>query len=281
MNVGFIGLGNIGKAIAKRLLEKGIPLTVYNRTGSKAEGLDATIAATPTAACGGEVVFLCLFDSVAVEEVLTGDDGLLELDLSGKIIVDLTTNHFDDAEGFADTITALGGSYLEAPVIGSVVPASKGSLTVLVSGEEETYEKVLPYLQIIGSTIFFLGEPGLASRMKLVNNMVLGSFMTALAEGLSLGVSAGFTPETVLQVLEAGAGQSLVLTAKKAKLLENDFSPHFSVGAIYKDLHYMQDLARHMGRPMFTGSTAKELFAMAVKQGLEDEDFSAVYEALK
>ena len=281
MNVGFIGLGKIGKAIAGRLIEKGTPLTIYNRTASKAEGLDATVAATPAAACAGKVIFLCLFDSAAVEDVLTGDDGLLQLDLSGKIIVDLTTNHFEDAEGFADTISALGASYVEAPVIGSVIPAAKGALTVLVSGDEAAYEKVLSYLQIIGNTIFYLGEPGLASRMKLVNNMVLGSFMAAIAEGLSLGVSAGFTPETVLQVLEAGAGQSLVLTAKKTKLLENDFSPHFSVGAIFKNLHYMQDLAKQMGRPAFTCSTAKELFAMAIKQGLEDEDFSAVYEALK
>ena len=281
MNVGFIGLGNIGKAIAGRLIEKGIPLTVYNRTASKTEGLDAAVAATPAAACAGEVIFLCLFDSAAVEEILTGDDGLLQLDLSGKTIVDLTTNHFEDAEGFADTISALGASYVEAPVIGSVIPAAKGALTVLVSGDEAAYEKVLSYLQIIGSTIFYLGEPGMASRMKLVNNMVLGSFMAAIAEGLSLGVAAGFTPETVLQLLEAGAGNSMVLSAKKAKLLENDFSPHFSVGAIFKDLHYMQDLAKQMGRPAFTGSTAKELFAMAIKQGLEDEDFSAVYEALK
>lgn len=281
MKAGFIGLGNIGKAIAGRLIEKGVDLTVYNRTLEKAAGLSAAIAEPPALVGENDTIFLCLFDSDAVEEVLTGDGGLMEADLAGKVIVDLTTNHFSEAENFHDLVSNLGGSYLEAPVVGSVIPASSGLLTVLVSGDEDVFSDTLPFLEMIGKNIFYLGDPGLASRMKLINNLVLGSFMAVLAEALTFGEAAGFDKGKVMEVLEAGAGSSMVLNAKKAKLLEEDFSPHFSVSAIFKDLHYLQDLAHHLGKPLFTGSVTKELFAMAVARGLEDRDFSAVYEALR
>jgi 3-hydroxyisobutyrate dehydrogenase len=281
MKAGFIGLGKIGKPIARHLIDAGVELTVYNRTTEKAAGLSAAIAESPAQVCENDTVFLCLFDSDAVEEVFTGDGGLLEADLSGKVIVDLTTNHFSEAENFHDRVAVLGGSYLETPVIGSVVPASSGQLTILVSGGEDTFNMTLPFLKIVGKKIFYLGEPGLASRMKLINNMVLGSFMTALAEALAFGEIAGFEKNRVLEILESGAGSSMLLNAKREKLLEEDFSPHFSVSAILKDLHYVQDLARQLGRPLFTGTMAEELFAAAVSKGMGDRDLSAVYEVLK
>ncbi len=281
MRAGFAGLGNLGKAVAGRLIDAEVNLTVWNRTPGKAAGLRAQQADTPAELTGLDVIFLCLFDSEAVEEVLTGEGGLLEGDLSGKVIVDLSTNHFLEAEGFHDLVAGLGGSYLEAPVVGSIVPASKGLLTILVSGDRDIFQNILPLLEILGKNIFYLGEPGLASRMKLVNNLVLGSFMAALAEALSLGIAAGLDKERVLEVLEAGAGNSMVLTAKKGKLLDEDFSPHFAVSAIFKDLHYTQDLARYLGRPLFTGSIAKELFGMGVARGFENEDFCSVFKVLK
>ncbi len=282
MNAGFIGLGVLGRTIAQRLIDQDVALTVWNRTPGKAEGLRADVAASPAEVIARTpVVFLNLRDSAAVDAVLNGDHGLLSGDVHGKIIIDTTTNHFVDVTRFHAAVSARGGSYLEAPVLGSVVPASKGALTVVVSGEQAAFEQAKPLIEKIGSTIFFLGEAGLASKMKLVNNLVLGTFMAVLGEAVTMGEAAGIEKARVIEILAAGAGNSGVLNAKRQKLLDEDFAPHFSAALIYKDLHYLQDLARSLDRPLFTGSAVKELYALALQRGVADQDFSVIYDLLK
>jgi 3-hydroxyisobutyrate dehydrogenase len=282
MKAGFIGLGALGKAMAQRLIEQGVELVVWNRTLTKASDLDASVANSPRDVIGQvPVVFVNVRDSDAVETVLSGSDGLLSGDCRGKTIIDTTTNHFGAVAAFHSMVAGRHGAYLEAPVAGSVVPASKGALTVLVSGEKAIFEQARPYLDKIGSTIVYLGDTGLATKMKLINNMVLGSFMAILAEAVAFGEAVGLDKAQVLDLLAAGAGNSGVLNAKRQKLLDEDFSPHFSVSLVYKDLHYMQDLARSLGRPDFMGSLAKELYALAYLDGLESQDFSAIYAVLK
>mgnify|MGYP005831922811 CR=1 FL=1 len=278
MKVGFIGLGSLGKAIAGRLIETGVELSVWNRSKSKATGMAAAVADSPRELISkNDVVALCLSDSGAVKEVLEGEKGLLTGGLAGKIIIDHTTNHFEPVIGFHEQITKAGGFYLEAPVLGSVIPASKGLLTVLVSGEKTIYDKMLPYFEKVGKSIFFMGEPSLATRMKLVNNLVLGNLMAVLAEAVAFGEACGVEREKVIEILSKGAGDSGVLNGKREKLLKEDFSPHFSSAMIHKDLHYLQDLARRMKRPLLTGSVVKEIFGMTFREGLEKDDFSAVY----
>lgn len=282
MKAGFIGLGHLGRAMAERLLKEGVELTVWNRTKKKAEGLGADSAESPAAlSTRADVLFLNLFDSAAVRAVMEGKGGLLEGDLKGKTIIDTTTNHFTDVVSFHETLRENGAYYLESPVLGSVVPASRGALTVLVSGQREAFDRALPYLEKIGKHIYFLGAPALATKMKLINNLVLGAFMASIAEALAFGEKAGMDREQVLDILKSGAGNSVVLDAKREKLLTEDFSTHFSAALMYKDLHYMQDLARQMRWPLFTGSAVKELFAMTFPRGLDSLDFSAVYKALK
>lgn len=281
MKAGFIGLGALGHAIAQHLIETGVELVVWNRTLAKTQGLNASVAESPANVIDqAPHVFINLTDSQAVEAVLTADGGLLAGDCDGKIIIDTTTNHFAEVARFQAMVAARGGAYLEAPVMGSVVPASKGALTVLVSGERPAFEEALPYLNLIGSQIIYLEQIGLASKMKLINNMVLGAFMAALAEAVAMGEAVGLDKARVLELLAAGAGKSGVLSAKQQKLLDEDFSPHFSVAMIYKDLHYLQDLARSLRRPVFTGSAVKELYALALSQAA-DQDFSAIYSVFK
>lgn len=282
MKVGFIGLGSLGKAIAGRLIETGVELSVWNRSKSKATGMAAAVADSPKELISNnDVVALCLSDSGAVREVLEGEKGLLTGDLAGKIIIDHTTNHFEPVTGFHEQIRKAGGFYLEAPVLGSVIPASKGLLTVLVSGEKAIYEKIFPYFEKMGKNIFFMGEPSVATRMKLVNNLVLGNLMAVLAEAVAFGEACGVEREKVIEILSKGAGDSGVLNGKREKLLKEDFSPHFSSAMIHKDLHYLQDLARRMKRPLLTGSVVKEIFGMTFREGLEKDDFSAVYRLFK
>lgn len=278
MHLGFIGLGHLGKAVAGRLLECGHELTAWNRSAGKAADLDLSLASSPkSVAEAADIIFLCLFDSNAVHEVLSKDQGLLSGDATGKIIVDLTTNHFKEVETFHTLCNKAGALYLETPVLGSVIPASQGALTVLVSGNKAAYDKIKPVLENIGKHVFFLSEPGMATKMKLINNLTLGSFMATLAEALSLGENIGLAKEEILEILSVGGGNSLLLNAKRKKLEEQDFSTHFSSSLIYKDLHCLQDLAYELKRPIFTGAVVKELYGKTFSQGLAEEDFSAIY----
>lgn len=282
MKTGFVGLGHLGNAMAMRLMSEGVELIVWNRTKEKATDLGAEIAESPSGvAAKADVVFLNLFDSAAVRAVLTGKGGLLEADCREKIIIDTTTNHFRDVVSFHDMLRDRGGYYLESPVLGSVVPASQGNLTVLVSGDSAAYEKARPLLEKIGKHIFYLEKPSFAVKMKLINNLALGTFMAAIAETVAFGEKAGIEKSKVIEILSAGAGNSAVLNAKKDKLLDEDFSAHFSSALMYKDLHYLQDLAWSLKMPLFTGSMAKELFGMTFAKGIEGLDFSAVYKIMK
>ena len=278
MKVGLIGLGHLGKTIAQHLTDEGIDLSVWNRTPEKAEGLGIPVAASPRElADRSDIVILNLFDSTAVEEVLTGTEGIFSGKCAGKTIIDTTTNHFDRVAIFHDLCREHGVSYLECPVLGSVVPASQGALTVLISGDRTVYEHVRQILEKLGKTHFFLGEPALATKMKLVNNLVLGSYMATCAEAVTLGEAAGISRSDCIDILLAGAGNSMVLNAKKDKLKNEEFSTHFSSALIYKDLHYLQDLCRTMKKPLVTGSMVKEVFALTRSKGIDHLDFSAVY----
>lgn len=282
MKAGFVGLGHLGKAMARRLISEGIELVVWNRTREKASDLGVKIADNPASLISEvEILFMNLFDSAAVEAVIAGKEGILKGECKGKIIIDTTTNHFELVMLFHEILRKHEASYLESPVLGSVVPASQGALTVLVSGEKIAFDKALPYIEKIGKNSFYLGEPTLATKMKLINNLALGSFMATLAEAVVFGEKAGIEKAKVLDILAAGAGNSAVLNAKREKLTKEDFSTHFSSSLIYKDLHYLQDLARSLKRPLFTGSVAKELFGMTFSRDLDSLDFSGIYRILK
>ena len=286
MDAGFIGLGTLGKPMAQRLLRQGVTLAIWNRTPQKARDFaeigNAVVADTPARLLAQtDIVFLNLRDSDAVESVLTGPEGLLQGNMAGKLVIDTTTNHFAQVTAFHKMVAEAGGAYLEAPVAGSVVPATNGTLTILVSGKESDLARARPYLEHLGTTIFHLETPGLATRMKLINNVVLGTFMATLAEAVALGEAAGITKADVLEILAAGGGNSGVLRAKTAKLQEEDFSTHFSGAMIHKDLHYAGELARALNRPLFTGGLTKELFGLMFLDGTADEDFAAIYKQFK
>ena len=283
MHVGFIGLGSLGKAVAGRLLDCGHSLTVWNRTPGKTGGLDAAVAGSPVSLSEkADIIFLCLSESSSVRQVLTLEEyGLLAGNVSGKIIVDLTTNHFSQVMDFHALCRRAGAAYLEAPVLGSIIPASQGALTILVSGEKRTYETAKPIMEDIGKHLFYLEKPSLATKMKLVNNLTLASFMATIAEATAFGEKVGLDKKDILDILSSGAGNSMVLNAKKNKLLEEDFSVHFSSALLLKDLHCLQDLAYVNRQPLFTGAVIKELYAKTCESGFDEEDFSAIYKLFR
>ena len=282
MAIGFIGLGNLGTAITTRLSQLGETLVVYNRNIEKIKNLGYEIVSSPKEILQKcDVIFLCLFDSEAVKQILTANNGLLCEELKGKTIIDLTTNHYEEVLEFHKLVNDFGGNYLENPVFGSVAPALKGELTVVSSGKTEVFEAMKPILEKIAKEIFHLEIPASATKMKLINNLCLGSFMATLAECTALAESCEIPKAKALEILGVGGGQSLVLKAKTQKLIDEDFSAHFSNNAINKDLHLLQDLAYNLKLPLYSAAIPKELFSKMKMMGKGEEDFSSIYQLFK
>lgn len=282
MKIGFIGLGNLGRAICERLASVDVELIIYNRNKDKIKDLPYNVSDTPKELLKEcDVIFLCLFDSNAVKEILTQDNGLLCEELKGKTIIDLTTNHYEEVLEFHKMVNDIGGNYLENPVFGSVAPALKGLLTVVASGKKEVFDNVKPILEKIAVEIFHLEVPSSATKMKLINNLCLGSFMATLAECTALAENCEIPKAKALEILGVGGGQSLVLKAKTQKLIDEDFSAHFSNNAINKDLHLVQDLAYNLNQPLYTAAIPKELFSKMKMMGKGEEDFSSIYKLFK
>ncbi|MGB9935677.1 MULTISPECIES: NAD(P)-dependent oxidoreductase [Thermodesulfovibrio] len=282
MKIGFIGLGNLGKAMAKRLISEGVELIVWNRTIDKAKELGCLIANTPSELISQvDMLILNLKDSIAVKDVLINQNGLIYGNCENKIVIDTTTNHFEEVLEFYSLLKEKRAYYLESPVLGSVIPASQGLLTVLVSGDKTAFERAKFILEKIGKSIFYLEKEGVATKMKLINNLVLGSFMATLAEAIVFAEESGIDKERAIEILLSGAGNSMVLNVKKQKIIDEDFTPHFTNALIYKDLDYIHDLAKLLKRPLFTGSILKEIYATALLKGVENEDFSSIYKIFK
>ncbi len=282
MKVGFIGLGNLGKTIAKRLIDKGVELIVWNRTKEKALDLGVPLVDKPKDLLNFvDRVFVILFDSQASEEVIFGKDGLAEGQIEGKTIIDMTTNHYAYSTLAYEELKKLKAYYLDAPVLGSVIPAQKGELTILVGGDREKFEENVALFEKFCKNILYVGKAGDATKLKLINNMVLGGFMQVLSEAIGIGELLGFSRELLIEVLEKGAGKSYILEVKKKKLLERDFSPHFSVNLIHKDLHYAEDMIKEIGSFTLSLQNVKNAYALAKYLGMGEEDFSVLVELYK
>ncbi len=279
--IGWIGLGHMGLPMARNLKNAGYDVHVWNRDIEKAEksglpykeSLEELIKEK-------DIIITMLFDSKSVEEVYKKIFDTCK-NIEKKVFIDMTTIHPDTAKWLAEEIIKRGGSFLEAPVLGSVIPAEKGELTIVVSGDEDVYEAHLDIFQVLGKAIFYMGNYGNASTMKLINNTVLGGFMAILAEAFAFAKKAGIDTKLALDILSNGAGQSLVLNAKKEKLLKEDYSTHFSVDLIHKDLTYALDIAQKKKYPTILTANTRELFNSARAHGLSDKDFCAILEVFK
>jgi len=280
MKIGFAGFGNLGSAIARRLKSLGVDVIVYNRTKSKV--IDFKAVDYPYELLEEtDLVIVNVFDSLASKEIIFGEKGFVKGNIKGKTIVDTTTNHYAYVKEAYDKLTSLGAFYLDAPVLGSVIPASKGELIMLVGGDEDVFKSKEDVLKLFTKERIYLGPVPNGTYGKLINNIVLGAFMDAIAQAVGIGESIGLSKELILKFLELGAGNSYILSIKKQKLLQEDFSPQFSVKAIYKDLHYAQDLLKDFGLFSFSLSSVKETYGLAIKSDIADLDFSAIYNLYK
>jgi 3-hydroxyisobutyrate dehydrogenase-like beta-hydroxyacid dehydrogenase len=282
---GFIGLGIMGSAMAKNLLRAGFQVTVWNRSDSRTvelTSLGAIRGETPRAvieAC--PVTFAMLSDPAAAEEVCFGDGGVLAGIGEGKGYVDMSTVDAATSRRIAAAIGTKGGRYLEAPVSGSRKPAEEGNLIILAAGDMSLFDDAMPAFDTMGKKTLFLGEVGNGANMKLVVNMVMGGMMAIFCEGIALAGRAGINPSDLLEVIDSGAIANTMFRLKGGSISYDDFSVAFPLKHMQKDLRLAVSLGDQTGQPLFTAAAANETFKRAREMGLGEEDFSAVFKAVK
>jgi 3-hydroxyisobutyrate dehydrogenase and related beta-hydroxyacid dehydrogenases len=282
--LGFIGLGRMGRVMAGRLLAAGFPLTVHNRTRARAEALlagGAAWAETPAEVTArSDLVFTILTDDHAVETVYVGRDGLLSIDASGRLFIEMSTIRTSTILSLAGMVEQRGARLLDAPVSGTVAPAREGQLLVLVGGRTSDLARARPALGVLGRRIIHLGGQGAGTTMKLVLNMTMACFWGALAESLAVGQQFGLDIETMLDVYLDSAVAPPALRSKTPTLLGETSEVAFDVTGVRKDLLAMVATAQDAGVPAPVASAALAHFAAATAAGYGERDLAAVVEYL-
>lgn len=278
--VGFIGLGIMGKPMAQNLIEAGHDLILYNRTREKADELaadNATIANSPReVAEQADVIITMLPDSPQVEEVLTGEDGVFEGIQEGALIVDMSTISPVVTEKLADEAKESGASMLDAPVSGGDVGAIDGTLSIMVGGSEEDFERAKPLFEVMGKTITRVGASGTGQVVKAANQIVVALTIEAVSEALVLGSKAGVAPEKILDVLGGGLAGNKVMEAKREKFLGHSFDPGFKIELHHKDLGIALAAGREYGVTLPVTAVVDQMLETLKAKGKGDRDHSAI-----
>jgi 3-hydroxyisobutyrate dehydrogenase-like beta-hydroxyacid dehydrogenase len=278
--IGFIGLGIMGQPMALNLLKAGHKLTVYNRTAEKAEPLrqaGAQVASTPAAAAkGADFVILIVTDTMAVEEVVVGKDGILGTVASGAIVIDSSTISPAVSRKMACQVAGKGASWLDAAVTGSRHGAEKGELTFMVGGDPQTFERALPILQVMGKKHIYCGLNGMGLSAKLAQNTIQATMLEVFSEGLVLATKTGVAPETMLEILQSSLARAALTDFKAPFILKGDFTPYFPLKLMHKDLELAMEAGYAHGVPMPTLAAVKEVYSAAKAQGKGDLDYAAI-----
>ncbi|XP_031217450.1 putative oxidoreductase GLYR1 isoform X4 [Mastomys coucha] len=275
--IGFLGLGLMGSGIVSNLLKMGHTVTVWNRTAEK-EG--ARLGRTPAEVVSTcDITFACVSDPKAAKDLVLGPSGVLQGIRPGKCYVDMSTVDADTVTELAQVIVSRGGRFLEAPVSGNQQLSNDGMLVILAAGDRGLYEDCSSCFQAMGKTSFFLGEVGNAAKMMLIVNMVQGSFMATIAEGLTLAQVTGQSQQTLLDILNQGQLASIFLDQKCQNILQGNFKPDFYLKYIQKDLRLAIALGDAVNHPTPMAAAANEVYKRAKALDQSDNDMSAVYRA--
>ena len=278
--VGFVGLGIMGAAMAGNLLEAGHELVVHNRTRTKAEQLaqhGARVADSPReVADGSDVIITMLPGPPEVEEVVAGEGGLLEGASRGSLIVDMSTSSPLLARQLAHAARARGVGMLDAPVSGGDIGARDGTLSIMVGGEEDDFERVGSLFEVMGETVVHVGGTGAGQVVKACNQIVVALVIEAVAEAMVLGTKAGVAPGRVLKVLSGGLASSKVLEVKGEKFLSHEFTPGGKVEYHRKDLRIALAAGREYGVTLPIAALVEQMFGVLVAKGRGGWDHSAL-----
>lgn len=281
MQVAFIGLGIMGQAMATNLVKAGHQVTVWNRTpGKLVEG--AGLAPTPAAAAqGAQVVWLCVSDTDAVEQVIFGSDGVEASISEGMIIADSSTISPSATLRFAERVGTKGASWVDAPMTGSKIGARDGTLVFIVGGTEPAIERLKPLFAAMGKKIFRMGETGKGQATKLVMNLQIAMIFEGFVEALTLGAKLGVDPQQLISLIEATMVRSGVVEYKAPFILQRDFTPNFPLRLMHKDIRLALDAAKEARVKLPGLETVEEIYEMATEDGNRDLDYAATLTLLE
>lgn len=280
MRIGFIGTGVMGKSIVGHFLAAGHEVSVFNRTKSKTDELVAKGAVwkdTPAEVTTfSEIVFSMVGYPSDVEEIYYGEKGILSVDVTNKILIDLTTSTPTLAEKIYQTAKEKGAASLDAPVSGGDLGAQNGTLTIMVGGDQVAYDRVTPLFEIMGKSYSLQGAAGAGQHTKMANQIMIAGTMTGLTEMLVYAKAADLDVEKVLDTLSGGAAQNWSMTNYAPRILKTDYSPGFFVKHFIKDLKIALDEAEKMQLDLPATKLATELYERLADQGFENDGTQAL-----
>lgn len=280
LTVGYIGLGLMGKSMARNIMKAGFPLVVYNRSRASVDELvaeGAKAASSPAeVAAQVDVVFTNVPDSPDVEQVVLGVNGVLEGARPGLIYVDNSTIKPATARFIAEKLAEKGVAALDAPVSGGDIGARNGTLTIMVGGPADALETVMPVLQAMGKSITLIGETGAGQIAKAANQIMVAAQMVAMGELLVFAQKAGADPRKVIEAIKGGAAQCWTLDVKPPRIFAGNRQPGFKAHLQAKDLNIVIESARQYGVPLPSAAVHAQLFNAMLQAGMGDMDNSAV-----
>ena len=284
-NLGFIGLGIMGKPMAGHLLAAGHTVYVHNRSQASVRELAAKGAVACTSgkevAQKSDVIIIMVPDTPDVEAVLFGKDGVADGIRAGSIVVDMSSISPIATKEFSQKLSTSGVKMLDAPVSGGQVGAENATLSIMVGGEPEVFEKIKPYFETLGKNIVYIGGNGDGQTCKVANQIVVALTIEAIGEALLFASKAGADPRKVREALLGGFAQSRILDLHGERMIGRNFNPGFRIRLHQKDLNLALQGARELGLSLPSTSIAQELFNAVAAQGNSDLDHSAMVLALE
>ena len=281
IQVGFIGLGNMGNPMAMNVLKKGFPLTVFDKNPRAMENLVQAGARGAAAAAevvgAAEVVMTCLPGTPEVEDLYLGPSGIMERARDGITFVDLSSVLPSTPRKLESRAKEHGLSFLEAPVSGGVTGARAATLAVMTGGEPAVLESVRPILQAIGPNIYHIGRTGSGNTLKAINNMMSNVNAIAMMEGLMLGLKAGLDMKIMADVISKSSGNSNAIARVERALIPRNFEPGFKVALMNKDLDTFNAIARELHVPVSFSNVAQRYQQAALAADLGEKDTSVVF----
>ena len=280
LKVGYIGLGLMGKSIARNILKAGFPLVVHNRSQPAVDELvaeGATRASSPAdVAAQVDVVFTNLPDTPDVEKVVLGEKGIIEGAHAGVIYVDNSTIKPATARMIAGKLQEKGTLALDAPVSGGDIGARNGTLTIMVGGPADALDKVMPVFRAMGKTITHVGDSGAGQVAKAANQIMVAAQMAAMGELLIFARKAGVDPRKVVEAIKAGAAQCWTLDVKPPRLFAGNRNPGFKAYMQLKDMKIIMETSREYDIPLPSATENTKLFQQMIDMGMGELDNSAV-----
>ncbi|MBI5967160.1 MAG: NAD(P)-dependent oxidoreductase [Deltaproteobacteria bacterium] len=278
--IGFVGLGTMGKWMALNLIKAGFPLKFFARRKEVIEEVTSqggkAVPSLKELARQSAWIIFCLPNTETVEEVLFGKDGMVDVLRPGQVVIDCGTIHPLATRKIAQSLMGKGIPFLDAPVSGMEARAKDGTLTIMVGGEESVFQKVRPALEAMGNKIIYAGASGNGQMMKMINNVMFDIHCAALAELLALAVKMGLDPEEVVAVVRSGTGQCFAVDNFGPLILERNFVPGYPMTDAYKDMVYAVEISSAQRIPLPVTAAAMVTYQMALDQGLGRENKGAM-----